>query len=114
MSNARDALAERLCRGDGMHWLPEPPDQVCVDYRKRADELIEALYAAGFEVALSDQLEQASQLLVDSRSIATAWDYAPVGPECTMEMAAHADDVTAFLRIDWQGAVTPEAREGED
>jgi hypothetical protein len=68
-----------------------------------ADHILAALATAGFEIAKASQLEEAVSLLVDSRSIATAWNYESIGPECTMEMASHADDVSAFLRLTWTG-----------
>lgn len=97
MSDARDIIIESLSN---------EMCGSCRAYREHegyADNILTALAAAGLEIAKASQLEEAVSLLVDSRSIATAWDYTGVGPECTAEMASHADDVSAFLRVTWTG-----------
>lgn len=59
ITKAIDALAEVLCHEGGFHWLPEPPDAVCLDFRRRATNVLFALSAAGWEIVPSDVVSNA-------------------------------------------------------
>lgn len=37
-----EAVARFLCERDGLHFLPDPPDDVCAEYRKRAGAVLQS------------------------------------------------------------------------
>lgn len=59
ITKAIDALAEVLCDESGFHWLPEPPDEVCLEFRKRATDVLFAMSAAGWDFVPSDVVTNA-------------------------------------------------------